>query len=276
MMDIVHSKTGSDPRWRPSALTAASMLLHASATPAVLLQPEVWPIAVGAIVANHLLLGVAGMQPRSSLLGPNMTRLSAVSAARGEVALTIDDGPDPVVTPQVLAILERHGAKASFFCVGDHASQYPELCREMARRGHAVENHTQSHSHYFAAYGPRRIAMDVDRGQQTLHALTGEVPRFFRPTAGLRNAFLDPVLARRGLRLVTWTRRGFDTRERRPDVVFNRLVRNLRGGDILTLHDRNAARTAAGVPVILEVLPRLLDEIRGAGLHPVTLRSTLP
>jgi len=84
------------------------------------------------------------------------------------------------------------------------------------------------------------------------------------------------VLARRGLRLVTWTRRGFDTRERRPDVVFNRLVRNLRGGDILTLHDRNAARTAAGVPVILEVLPRLLDEIRGAGLHPVTLRSTLP
>ena len=115
--------------------------------------------------------------------------------------MTIDDGPDPLVTPQVLDILDRHRAKASFFCVGDEALRYPELCREIGRRGHAIENHSQTHSPYFAAFGPRRIAVDVDRGQQTVRALTGETPRFFRPTAGLRNVFLDPVLARRGLRL---------------------------------------------------------------------------
>jgi peptidoglycan/xylan/chitin deacetylase (PgdA/CDA1 family) len=252
------------------------MLLHAAAPATVLILPDTWPFAVGAIAGNHLLLGFAGLRPRSSLLGPNWTRLPASSEARGEVALTIDDGPDPLVTPQVLDILDLHDAKASFFCVGDEALRYPDLCREIVRRGHAVENHSQSHSRHFAAFGPRRTAVDVDRGQQTLRAITGETPRFFRPTAGLRSVFLDPVLARRGLRLASWTRRGFDTRECRADLILRRLARNLHGGDILLLHDGNSARTAAGVPVILEVLPRLLDIIRDAGLHPVTLRSTIP
>ena len=275
-MDIVQPKSRLEPRWRPTPLVAVSMLLHAAAPATVLMLPDSWPFAVGAIAGNHLLLGFAGLTPRSSLLGPNLTRLPASSVARGEVALTIDDGPDPLVTPHVLDILDRHGAKASFFCVGDEALRYPELCREIVRRGNAVENHSQSHSRYFAAFGPRRIAAEVDHGQQTLRALTGETPRFFRPTAGLRSVFLDPVLARRGLRLASWTRRGFDTRECRADLVLRRLVRNLHGGDILLLHDGNSARTAAGVPVILEVLPRLLDAIRGAGLHPITLRSTIP
>jgi peptidoglycan/xylan/chitin deacetylase (PgdA/CDA1 family) len=275
-MDIVQPKSRPESRWRPTPLTAVSMLLHAAAPATVLILPDTWPFAVGAIAGNHLLLGFAGLRPRSSLLGPNWTRLPASSEARGEVALTIDDGPDPLVTPQVLDILDLHDAKASFFCVGDEALRYPDLCREIVRRGHAVENHSQSHSRHFAAFGPRRTAVDVDRGQQTLRAITGETPRFFRPTAGLRSVFLDPVLARRGLRLASWTRRGFDTRECRADLVLRRLARNLHGGDILLLHDGNSARTAAGVPVILEVLPRLLDTIRDAGLHPVTLRSTIP
>lgn len=276
MMDIAHPKSLRASGWRPSALTAASMLSHAVAPVTVLLVPEAWPFVVGAIAGNYVLLGCAGMQPRCSLLGPNLTRLPESAAARREIAVTIDDGPDPMVTPQVLDILDRHGAKATFFCVGDEALRYPELCREIFRRGHAVENHTQSHSHYFAAFGPRRIAADVDHAQQTLSALTGEVPRFFRPTAGIRNVFLDPVLTRRGLQLASWTRRGFDTRERRVDVVLCRLARDLAAGDILMLHDGNAARTAAGVPVILEVLPRLLDAIRDAGLHAVTLRCAIP
>ncbi|MEO5766439.1 MAG: polysaccharide deacetylase family protein [Casimicrobiaceae bacterium] len=252
------------------------MALHAVAPAAALLVPEFWLFAVGAVAGNHLVLGFATLQPRSALLGPNVSRLPAAAAARGEVALTIDDGPNPRVTPQVLDILDRHRAKATFFCVGDRASRYPELCRETIRRGHAVENHSQSHSNWFAMFGPRRIALDVDRGQQTLRAITGETPRFFRPTAGIRNVFLDPVLARRGLRLASWTRRGFDTREGRADKVLRKLTRNLAGGDILTLHDGNCARTAAGVPVVLEVLPRLLAAIEEAGLHAVTLRAAMP
>jgi len=264
------------PRWRPSPLIAMSMLAHAVAAAIVVIWHQTWPVVLGSIAANHLLLGVVGLMPRNSLLGPNWSRLPAASASRGEIALTIDDGPDPLVTPRVLDILERYDARASFFCVGDMAMLHPELCREIVLRGHAIENHSQSHSYHFAAFGPRRIAIDVDRGQDTVYELTGESPRFFRPTAGLRSVFLDPVLARRGLQLASWTRRGFDTRDSRPDVVYRRLTRNMRAGDILLLHDGNAARSAEGVPVILEVLPRLLHAIRDAGLHSVTLRSAIP
>jgi hypothetical protein len=89
--------------------------------------------------------------------------------------------------------------------------------------------------------------------------------------AGLRNPFLDPVLHGLGLRLATWSRRGFDTRESDPDKVLRRLSQGLAAGDILLLHDGNAARTASGQALILAVLPALLDAIRTQGLNPVTL-----
>jgi hypothetical protein len=91
---------------------------------------------------------------------------------------------------------------------------------------------------------------------------------------GLRSPLLDPVLHELGLRLVTWTRRGFDTRHQ-PAAVTAKLVGGLRAGDILLLHDGQCARTPAGTPVVLEVLPRVLDAAAAAGLHPVTLQHAI-
>ena len=112
---------------------------------------------------------------------------------------------------------------------------------------------------------------EITRAQSQLQALTDQRPRFFRAPAGLRNPFLQPVLARHGLVLTSWTRRGFDTRERDPQRVLQRLTRGLAAGDILLLHDGHAARTPAGVPVVLDVLPRLLQRLDAAALRPVTL-----
>jgi peptidoglycan/xylan/chitin deacetylase (PgdA/CDA1 family) len=83
------------------------------------------------------------------------------------------------------------------------------------------------------------------------------------------------VLQRLGLSLVSWTRRGFDTRERDPAKVLERLVHGLAAGDILLLHDGNAARTAAGRPVVLEVLPPLLARLKADRLRAVTLPEAL-
>jgi hypothetical protein len=87
---------------------------------------------------------------------------------------------------------------------------------------------------------------------------------------------LQPVLAALGLQLVSWTRRGFDTVTRDADVVHARLAARLASEDILLLHDGNAARSRAGEPVIIEVLPRLLDAVRRARLATVTLQEALP
>ncbi len=262
-------------RWQPTPLIWASILLHGLALAALIVAPAQWRWALGAVAANHLLLGLIGLWPRSRWLGANYVQLPPAAVARNKIALTIDDGPDPAVTPQVLDILDRYAARATFFCIGEKAARYPDLCREIVRRGHTVENHTQHHRHYFAFLGGARLTREINAAQETLTALTGRTPAFFRAPAGIRNPFLDPVLARLGLHLVAWTRRGFDTRSADPATVSSRLMPSVKAGAILLLHDGNSARSATGVPVIVAVLPALLEAAAAAGLRLVTLADAL-
>jgi peptidoglycan/xylan/chitin deacetylase (PgdA/CDA1 family) len=262
-------------RWQPTLLIHASIALHLLALIVVIAAPGQWHWALGAVLANHALLALVGLWPRSHWLGPNWTQLPAAATARNEIALTIDDGPNPSVTPRVLELLDRYAAQASFFCVGEKAARYPDLCREIVRRGHAVENHSQHHRHHFALMGYSGCMRELQAAQETLTTITGQRPLFFRAPAGLRNPFLDPVLARLGLRLASWSARGFDTRIGDVERVKMRLLRGLRAGAILLLHDGNAARTLAGIPVILDVLPAVLAAASAANLRFVTLREAL-
>jgi len=263
-------------RWSPSPLLYASGVIHLGAAAALLARPRAWPWALSALAANHLVLAAAGLWPRSQWLGPNWDRLPAPGGVSARVAITIDDGPDPEVTPQVLAQLAERGACATFFCVGERVERHAELAREILSRGHDIENHSQRHRHNFSLLGPGAMTAEIARAQDSILRVTGVSPRFFRAPAGLRNPFLDPVLSRLQLRLASWTRRGFDTVNANAEAVYRRLANPLRDGDILLLHDGNAARGRGGKPVILEVLPRLLDALAAKQLRPVTLRSALP
>jgi peptidoglycan/xylan/chitin deacetylase (PgdA/CDA1 family) len=269
-------QAGALPRWSPAPLLYACAAVHLGAAAAALARPHAWPWALGALVANHVGLAAAGLWPRSQLLGPNWIRLPAQNGIAARVAITIDDGPDPEVTPRVLSQLARHRAQATFFCVGVRVERYAELAREIVARGHTIENHSQRHRHNFSLLGPGGMRAEISRAQDSILRVTGSSPLFFRAPAGLRNPFLDPVLSRLQLRLASWTRRGFDTVNANADVVYRRLADPLQDGDILLLHDGNAARSRSGKPVILEVLPRLLDAMAAKQLQPVTLRSALP
>jgi peptidoglycan/xylan/chitin deacetylase (PgdA/CDA1 family) len=237
--------------------------------------PEAAFWSLGGVALNHAALTAAGLWPRSGWLGPNHTRLPETAARRGQIAITIDDGPDAEVTPRVLDLLEAHGLVASFFCIAERARAQPALVREIVARGHAVENHSHVHRHNFSLLGPRGFAREIGAAQALLADLTGRAPTCFRAPAGLRNPFLDPVLHRLGLHLVSWTRRGFDTRVRDPQRVLARLVRGLAGGDILLMHDGHAARTPQGGAVLLDVLPALAAAMREAKLGTVTLAEVL-
>jgi len=268
--------------WQPSPLIRASAALHLGAIGVVVLRPHWWPWALSAVVADHLLLAANGLWPRSHLLGPNWTHLPPLpagsrreAAAPAAVAITIDDGPDPEVTPRVLELLAAHDARATFFCIGERVERHPALARAIVARGHEIGNHTHRHLMRFSLLGPRGVAREIARAQQAIGAATGEVARFFRAPAGLRNPFLEPALTRANLQLVSWTRRGFDTVYGSAERVLGSLTRHLRGGDILLLHDGHAARTASGSPVILEVLPPLLRALTAAQLAPITLSAAL-
>jgi peptidoglycan/xylan/chitin deacetylase (PgdA/CDA1 family) len=177
------------------------------------------------------------------------------------------------VTPQVLDILERFQAKATFFCIGNKAAQYPTLCHEIVQRGHAVENHSQQHRYDFSLLGTSRLICEIEAAQRTLLNITGVSPKFFRAPAGLRNPFLEPALRRLDLRLASWSVRGFDTQVRDAEKVKNKLLTGLRPGAILLIHDGNAARTKLDIPVILAVLPALLEAAKKQNLQLVTLRE---
>jgi peptidoglycan/xylan/chitin deacetylase (PgdA/CDA1 family) len=247
-----------------------SLAVHVLAVVAVALAPARWAVVLAALVADHVVLLGASLCPRSQLLGPTRDRLPP--AADGDaVAITFDDGPHPLVTPAILDLLDAHGARATFFCVGQRAAAHPEVVAEITRRGHRVGNHTWRHSAAFVFLPPGRLAREIDRTQEALASATGRRPVFVRAPAGLRSPWLDPLLVRRGLTLVAWTRRGFDTVTRDPARIAARLLRGLRPGDILLLHDGSSALDQDGHPVVLGALERVLAEVDARGLDCVVL-----
>ena len=264
-------RSASAGAWRPGAFLLTQCALHGAALLLFVADPQAWRWALATVLLSQGMLAFASLWPRSACLGANLVRLPAAAVQRGEVAITIDDGPDPEVTPQVLAVLARYGVQATFFCIGARAQAQPDLCRRMAADGHRIENHGARHPTLCSLSGPAGWRREILDGQHMLRSITGQAPHFYRAVAGLRNPFLDPVLHGLGLRLASWTRRGFDTRERDAAKVLQRLMDELAAGDILLLHDGNAARTAQGTPLIVAVLPQLLDAIRARGLTPVTL-----
>jgi len=258
-------------RWTPKPLVRLALAVDCAALLALLAFPPHWRAVLLVLFGNHLWLGSIGMWPRSRLIDRNIVRLPAAARQRGEVSLTFDDGPDPAVTPQVLDLLDRHGAKASFFFPALRAAAHPALVQEVIRRGHSVENHSYRHANSFACYGWGRLRRELRSSQGLIAGLAGRAPEFFRAPMGLRSPLLDPVLALAGLRQVSWTRRGYDSVCGVSGKVLRRLVHGLAAGDILLLHDGRAARAPCGEPVVLIVLPQLLGQIAQSGLKSVSL-----
>ncbi|MGF6747689.1 peptidoglycan/xylan/chitin deacetylase (PgdA/CDA1 family) [Paraburkholderia sp. MM5482-R1] len=168
------------PRSRNSALLNGTIGWHVIVLIGVAVAPAAWPWWLAAIVANHALFTIAGLLPRTTLLGPNWTRLPANPRNADAIALTIDDGPDPVVTPQVLDLLDAFDVRATFFCIGAKVERYPQLAREIVARGHGLENHSQVHVHTFSVTFPRALTREIAAAQRTLETVSGARPMFFR------------------------------------------------------------------------------------------------
>ena len=254
----------SDRRAAALRLTGA---LHLGALALPLVRPDSWPLAATLVLANHGALAAASVMPRSTWLGPNLSRIDEDPAWRDRIALTFDDGPDPEVTPQVVSILAQYDSTASFFCVGEKVRTHPEIAILLHRNGHGVENHTNTHPSGFAFFGSRRAGLEIDHASAAILDTVGTAPAYFRAPAGMRNPWLAPVVEDRGLCLVSWTRRGFDAVARSPERIVHRLKRNLSQGDILLLHDGFGPRLDSGKPVVLETLPRLLESLAAEGLR---------
>lgn len=234
------------------AFLAASAAAHAGATG---LWAAGFPaMAAGLAVSNHLAFLYGMLEPSNALLGANISRLPE-SAGRS-VALTFDDGPHPAATPAILDILKRENVRATFFIVGERAEHHPDIVRRMRDEGHVVGNHSQTHPYHFWTYSPSATRREIFRAQESIARACGETPVLFRAPAGIRNAFVHPILEEAGLRLTSWSARAFDTFTDDPERIRRRLVRAVRPGSIALLHDvvrggKPAHATAAALPAII-------------------------
>lgn len=196
-------------------------------------------VALAPIFLSHVLLLYPTLVPNCQWFGPVFR---SFETNEPEIWLTIDDGPSPAHTIALLELLDRFQAQATFFLIGKNAEQYPHLVTEILARGHSIANHTYTHrSGSFWIAGPGRIAAEIDRCAELLRTAPDRPAHFFRAPAGLKNLFVHPELDRRGLALIGWTVRGLDTIRRDPAKVADRIVRNIRPGAIVLLHEGQRA-----------------------------------
>jgi peptidoglycan-N-acetylglucosamine deacetylase len=152
------------------------------------------------------------------------------------VALTFDDGPHPISTPALLALLASHDVRATFFVNGQRVERFPDLIRRIVSRGHTIGNHTYSHDNFIMLKSTRALKGEIEKTQQALHDL-GVRPLAFRPPVGVTNPKLGPVLAQMGMYTVNFSRRAGDRGNRRIHDIADRILGKLRSGDIIMLHD---------------------------------------
>jgi len=211
-----------------------------------------WHWGLPLLLASHAPFLWGTLRPGSALFGPVLRRLPTA----GPVAwLTIDDGPSDE-TAAILDLLDAHGAKATFFVVGDRAAARPDLVREIARRGHGLGNHSASHPQaWFWALPPRRMRAEIEGAQRTLQEITGHAPRWFRAVVGMANPFVAPVLRDEGLARVGWSARGYDAVLRDPAAIVARIERDLAPGAIVLLHE--GAKHGRNVETLALLLQRL-------------------
>ncbi|HEX8106315.1 MAG TPA: polysaccharide deacetylase family protein, partial [Kofleriaceae bacterium] len=208
------------------AFVAKLWALAAGAAAAWLLPPGWAAPAIAAIaVALVGFFTFAIAHPRSQFFVPVVDHLASDGPV---VALTFDDGPDPVVTPRILDLLGAHGARATFFVLGERAARYPDVIRRIHREGHTVGTHTQHHRIRFHFARPGHVRREIEDAIDVVAGILPARPALFRPPQGLRTPnFASGWRRTHGLTCVTWSVRAFDSRPTTADAIVGRVAHRL-------------------------------------------------
>jgi peptidoglycan/xylan/chitin deacetylase (PgdA/CDA1 family) len=191
----------------------------------------------------------------------------------GRFALTFDDGPDPVFTPQVLETLARHEARATFFMLRPSVLAHPALARRVLESGHEIGNHGDLHLP--PPLIPRALlARELERGERAIVETTGVTPRFFRPAFGVIRQSQAAWLSSRGYVTVTGDVYPADPNRPGIEVLTRRVIARLRSGSILILHD-GCAWVRVDRSQTVAALKRILTWADGQGLRGVTVGELL-
>ena len=245
------------PRFYPAHLTGIALLVAAAGV--FFISP--WISAV--ILLFYIVLCVAAcFVPETNFLGPVISR-----GRTGEpfVSLTFDDGPSDAVTPRILDLLDRHQVKATFFVSGVNAQNYPDIMADIIVRGHRIGNHSYHHFPHLMLKSRRSLYYEISEAREVLRAM-GIETKAFRPPVGIINPKLAGVLSELDMLCITFSCRAFDAGNRRIKNLSGRILKKVKAGDIILLHDIPARDDRDGKHLLRE-MDAILTGIRNKGLR---------
>lgn len=269
--------------WPHSRLSRAHVvgIAHLAAAGWLLAAAQPWrlPLGIWLNPAALVLATYIGLCITGSFLPGWQWFLPVVShGARGRpvVALSFDDGPDPVTTPALLEVLGRHGARAAFFLTGRNAQAHPALVARIRAEGHEVGNHSMSHDPILMLRTLARLERDVADCQAVLLA-QGVRPLAFRPPVGITNPRLPIVLSRLGLGCVCFSNRPLDFGNKRVERLAERVLATVRPGDVVLLHDVAPPSEVPLATFLAEVEKIVVGlKARGLAIEPLSQVVGLP
>jgi peptidoglycan/xylan/chitin deacetylase (PgdA/CDA1 family) len=186
------------------------------------------------LVALVLLLA---NRPASAPLFWQARFVNHVDTRQKVVALTFDDGPHPVYTPRILRLLEEYRAHATFFMVGKRMEAYPDVVRSVVAAGHVIGNHTYDHPLDIVRDNQPQVIGEIDRCEQVIERLTGRRAEFFRPPCGTMDEAIYVVAAEEGYRTVLWSICADHHDAPTPQLMAQRVLKQVRPGGIVLIHD---------------------------------------
>jgi peptidoglycan/xylan/chitin deacetylase (PgdA/CDA1 family) len=192
------------------------------------------------------------------------------------VALTFDDGPSPVWTPQILDELKKVDVKATFFMIGQYVEKYPQIARRVAEEGHDIGNHSYDH-HVLIYYRMEALEKEIKDAERVIREVTGQTTHYFRPPkAWITNKEKDKI-KEMGYEVVLWTLNSKDWVTFDDKYIVKFLVHHVRPGDIILFHDGGGVFSTEGGNrnETVKTIPQLVEKLRAKGYRFVTITELL-
>lgn len=174
----------------------------------------------------------------------NYFLVSKTKSSSERVILSFDDGPDPIHTPEILAVLNKHSIKAFFFVIGEKAENHPAILKQIENDGHQIGNHTYSHHPLFSMQSGKKVRKEIEQCDAAIRSIINRDTLYFRPPIGYTNPIIARALKKLNKHSVGWELRSYDSVITQPEALKERLLKNIRPSQIVLLHD-NLPQTSA-------------------------------
>ncbi|MBC7887762.1 MAG: polysaccharide deacetylase family protein [Ferruginibacter sp.] len=191
---------------------------------------------------------------------------SAVTAKK-EIAISFDDGPCNQYTPEILQVLQEHGVKTAFFCIGSRIGENKQLFQRLHSEGHLIGNHSYSHHFWFDLFSSKKMLEDLAKMDREMKSVTGLQPKLFRPPYGVTNPNLKKAIRKGAYTPIGWSVRSMDTVIKDEKTLFDRISKTLKPGAIFLFHDTNKTT--------IKVLPAFIQWVKESGYEIVRLDKML-